>query len=72
MYAKPIYAIELFSLVSGVVLDPWDFKLYEQFATGAVSHSWQLEVGGVSSAAKTLPTTFGVGLLFLFVPCLTL
>jgi hypothetical protein len=56
----------------GVVLDPWDFKLYEQFAAGAVSHSWQLEVGGVSSAANTLPITFGVGLLFPLVPCLTL
>jgi hypothetical protein len=42
----------MFSLVSGIVLDPWDFELYGQFATGAVPHSWQLEVGGGHSATK--------------------
>jgi len=44
VYAKPVCAIKLFSVVSDVLLDPWDFRVYEQFAAGAISHSWQSEV----------------------------
>jgi hypothetical protein len=44
VYANPVYAIKLFSLVLDVALDPWDIRVYEQCTTGAVSHSLQLEV----------------------------
>ncbi|KAF4529703.1 hypothetical protein B566_EDAN016649 [Ephemera danica] len=43
VYAKDIYDLELFSVVTGIHLDHSDSSFYKEFSSGAVSYPWQLE-----------------------------
>jgi hypothetical protein len=37
-----VYAVKMSSLVSGIMLDPWGFELYGQFAIGTVAYLLRL------------------------------
>nr|CAD7432303.1 unnamed protein product [Timema monikensis] len=58
VYAKDICDIELFSVVSGVVLGATDNTFHQQFACGAVSIPWQTEVptARTTNPASACPT----------------